>query len=150
MSQHKSPCADCAFRRDSKPGNLGGSDPGVYVGQTSGPFWIPCHCSKDYRGKESVYGEEKECAGVAIYRANLGLDERMPDALLKLPADHDAVFSSHAEFVAHHTGMTIAEATRLLELLPPEGWLAAEFAKAGRRNIIPNPNATNEGKSESV
>lgn len=126
MAQHTSPCSECCFRRDIKPGLLGGSPPQTYIGQTQGPFWIPCHCPADYADKDTEYGSP-ECAGSAIYRANLGIDGVMPEGILKLPPDKEKCFSSHAEFLAHHTGCSLEIAEAFLKEFTPNEMLEAEL-----------------------
>ena len=112
--QLSKPCEDCAFRLDCEPGNLGGSTPETYIGQIMGPFWIPCHESREYRGKDSEHGEERECRGAATLRANMGLTSIMPEGLEKPEPDHCTVFSGLVQFLAHHTGLTFADALRRL------------------------------------
>lgn len=96
------PCAECPFSKKCGEGALGGSHPTVYVGQIHGPFWLPCHrhCDfKDPNWKSDL--SVQQCAGAAIFRANLGLSERMPPFLHKLPPS-DLVFSTVEEFYKHH------------------------------------------------
>jgi hypothetical protein len=130
MKQHTKPCGDCAFRRTSKQGNLGGSPVETYVGQVRGPFWIPCHSCPGYRAKQSVFGEEAECAGTGIMRANLGLDKLMPKGLRRFEADHNLVFSTFAEFMHHHDPErfpTTEHADDYLTTYTPEYWLSKEL-----------------------
>lgn len=112
------PCKECPFRRDNSltGDSPGGSPPEVYVGQSQGPFWLPCHMEKEYDGKQTDPQKVSQCAGAAIYRANLGLAEKMPAQLLRLPEDKESVFSSHVEFMSHYTGTPIEE---MEEMLPP-------------------------------
>lgn len=114
MNQHTSPCSGCPFRRDIKPGELGGSPAETYVGQIVLPFWLPCHMSPNYQGKESKATEVCQCAGAAIFRANIGIVPPRP--LLALPRDTDKVFSTLADFYAHHKSMMRTDA--LLTLRP--------------------------------
>lgn len=109
------PCKECPFAKDntltgSKPG---GADPTVYIGQSMGPFWLPCHMEKEYEGKETSPDKVNQCAGAAIYRANVNAP-KMPGDILSLPADKDTVFGSHAEFYAHYNGVSIEEAKMIL------------------------------------
>ena len=117
MSKNQvSPCAQCSFRRDTPPGNLGGSPPEVYIGQIEGPFMIPCHmlCNfDDPKWREKAF-KTGQCAGAAIFRANMGLPPG-PVPINLLPPDHTTVFSDYAEFLAHHKG--ISEGAAGLELL---------------------------------
>ena len=141
--QLRSPCDDCAFLRTSEPDNLGGSCAEVYIGQTHGPFWIPCHSSKEYRCKESVMGDEAECVGSAIFRANIGAFDRFgeglttddpennPGKLFKPEPDTELVFATEAEFMAHHKQISIAEATLQLMILPPETIFQIELSRQG-------------------
>ena len=113
MNERKSPCSECVFRKDSVPGECGGSHPMVYVGQvTAGVFSIPCHKPDDY-DPEAVRGIvspsmclQPSCAGAAIMAANLGIN-RHP-SLLKLEPD-DSVFSGWYDFLKHHTDYSEAE-----------------------------------------
>lgn len=129
----KVPCKECAFRRDITPGALGGSEPEVYVGQTNGPFYIPCHChydsdSDDWKDKAM---QAPQCAGSRVYRANIGIETHT--SLLGLEADHEGVFSSHAEFIAHHRQISIEEANALLDLVSPNEMTLIEMSKVDVR-----------------
>jgi hypothetical protein len=53
--------------------------------------------------------------------------------LLGLEADHETVFSSQAEFVAHHKQISVAEAKRQLETISPDTWTRIEISKADVR-----------------
>lgn len=104
----KNPCPECPFNRAVKPGTLGGSPVETYIGQIYGPFVLACHMHIDYKDTEhpwdapQTYADTMQCAGAAIMRANLGVAERMPEAIPKLPADHEKVFSTMGEFAVHH------------------------------------------------
>src|SRR5688572_32839375 len=108
MNQHESPCRECCFRRDIEPGNLGGSPVETYVGQSLLPFWVPCHCSRNYAGKASDVNEVTQCAGLAIFRSNIGV--RPVRGLLSLPRDTELVFSTLADFYSHHKRISRIEA----------------------------------------
>ena len=88
--QHTQPCHDCPFRRDALRGWLGGSTPEEYRAMAHQDVVIDCHA---IRGPQ--------CAGVAIYRANVA--KRCEPPMLKLPADRTAVFATPMEFLEHHT-----------------------------------------------
>jgi hypothetical protein len=115
----RKPCAQCPFSRTVTPGALGGADPTVYVGQSVGAFWLPCHMSPGYAKNRADHAAHRQCAGAAMYRDLNGLSDQMPATLLALRGDPKLVFSSHAEFLAHHTGSTVAEATEFLRTTPP-------------------------------
>lgn len=100
MKQHASPCSECPFARTIKPGELGGSPPETYVGQAVLPFFLPCHCSQNYAGKETRFSDVTQCAGAAIFRTNMGIIT--PPPLLSLPRDTERVFSTLADFYSHH------------------------------------------------
>jgi len=106
------PCPACPWVRNSEPGALGGSPAETYVGQAILPFWLPCHSSANYAGKASDVNQVQECAGAAIFRANIGV--KSPDALLSMPADREIAFSTPAEFYAHHRRIKLADAERIL------------------------------------
>ncbi len=111
--QHTTPCADCPFRRTVEAGALGGSPSHVYVGQVEAGFVIPCHSSIDYddpdwKAKASRPGGVSQCAGAAIFRANIER-EKENRGLIKLPKDTDNVFASYREFVSHHEGIDYPE-----------------------------------------
>lgn len=109
------PCNDCPYKRDT--GSLGGADVEVYLGQASGPFWLPCHQDKNYAGKESDATKVTQCRGAAKFRSNIGVEEKLPDALLKVPADKETVFGSNQEMYAHYKNIDIEETSGI-----PEGY----------------------------
>lgn len=69
-----------------------------------------------------------QCAGSRVFRANLG-DTRLPEKLKGMNPDHALIFSSHAEFVAHHKGITLAEAEAELARRTPDELTWAEMNK---------------------
>ncbi len=127
------PCDDCPFRLSADPGRLGGSPATAFVGQTEGPFVIPCHSAAGYVGRREeaerlLGGEVPQCAGAAIYRSNLALAGQFPPAIHSLPADYESVFGSHAEFLAHHAKVPRRGAEEFLAAFPPDYWLRKELA----------------------
>lgn len=88
-TQHKSPCSDCPFARASLRGWLGSSTMGEWIAAVHGEALIECHTT------------DKQCAGAAIYRANVCKLPRDLD-LLRLPADKVTVFANPKEFRSHH------------------------------------------------
>jgi len=88
--QHEKPCSDCPWSRSSLAGWLGGPSPEEWIQEAHGDGVIECHT---LRGPQ--------CAGAAIYRANVC---KMPRdrRVIRLPADKDAVFSNAREFIEHH------------------------------------------------
>lgn len=144
MKQHTRPRKTCPFRRDSTPGELGGSPVETFVGQTYGAFWIPCHELLDY--SDPNWREQyhvSQCAGAAIYRANCHPEIGRPEALLKLPKDTDVVFASPAEFIAHHERISVREAQWVVGLLTP-ALLHDVQLKRTTSKIIPESTLKNE------
>lgn len=109
MKQRKKPCPGCPFSRKCKPGELGGSPVETYIGQAHAPFWLPCHEDANYEDKSSDVNEVAQCAGAAIFRANIGLSLLMPPAILVLPHGGEDVFSTIREFVSHHCDLSDEE-----------------------------------------
>lgn len=121
MTKHlPSPCPACPFRKDIKPGALGGSAPEVYIGQAYGPFLLPCHQACDFTDPEwkAKVINTPQCAGAAIFRTHVDVDKQMPPGIHKLPAN-PAVFDSAIEFMSHHKGIGPFEALRQLQASPP-------------------------------
>lgn len=139
--QHTSPCAACPFSRNVKPyaddkQALGQTSPFTYVGQANGPFVLPCHATHDYselaeRLKAAQPGSGCECAGAAIFRANIGL--AYPDPLLHLPHDREKVFGTFVEFVAHHYKISLDAAQLIVQDMPPDFLTRLEMMKAQAR-----------------
>jgi len=89
--QHKKPCSDCPWARNSLAGWLGGSTPEEWVAEAHSDNHIDCHTLKG-----------AQCAGAAIYRANVIKSPRNPE-VLRLPPDGLRVFRNPNEFVEHHS-----------------------------------------------
>jgi hypothetical protein len=144
----KKPCKECPFSRAIEPGATGGADPSVYVGQAYGPFWLPCHMDKDYthataNQKANVLAQ---CAGAAIFRANVGVEDQMPPWVHQLPADTTLSFASPAELIAHHGKMSLEEAEEFLRAFPPFLLLLIELSKLDERhlNFVSQDTATRQ------
>lgn len=103
-TQHKSPCHDCPWRRNAIPGWLGSMTVEQWITAAHGESMIDCHTT------------DKQCAGAAIFRANICKSTRSP-AIIKLPPDRATVFSWDNEFAAHHGDAKIA-ADRVLKPKP--------------------------------
>lgn len=87
--QHTTPCSDCPWSRESLQGWLGGMSAQDWVEYAHGAELVACHAVRN-----------QQCAGIAIYRANVC---KLPDApSIKLPANRQQVFSSPMEFCKHH------------------------------------------------
>lgn len=83
------PCTDCPMRRDALPGWLGGASAEEYRQLAHSDIEVDCHVH-----------EGSPCAGMSIYRTNTC---KWQPKELKLPADHEAVFSGPVEFLEHHS-----------------------------------------------
>ena len=117
----KSPCDECPFGRKAKVKTLGGSTVETYIGQLHGPFWLPCHTDPNYADKASDPEIVSQCAGAAIFRANLGLSDKLPTMLNTCQKDAELSFTSLEDFVKHHTGESRAITDRdILEHLRAE------------------------------
>lgn len=102
----KEPCFDCPWRRNAAPGWLGPHTAEEWEQIAHGEAAIACHITLDGdKGWESA--GVLQCAGVAIYRANVCKQPKDP-AVAVLPADKDLVFS-FGEFVEYHDGITQEE-----------------------------------------
>lgn len=88
--QHSKPCSDCPWARKALEGWLGGTSIDEWLAEAHGEARIDCHV---------LLGPQ--CAGAAIYRANVLKRPRNPD-ILRLPADTALVFAGPHEFRAHH------------------------------------------------
>lgn len=88
--QHTRPCSDCPWRREAQPAWLGALSVEDWIQAAHGEAKIDCHIHKG-----------PECAGAAIYRANVCKSLR-DTSRLRLPPDRVAVFASPAEFRAYH------------------------------------------------
>jgi hypothetical protein len=90
-TQHTKPCGDCPWRRDSLAGWLGGLDVMTWLRGAHGDEQIECHTRTG-----------AQCAGAAIYRANVCKMSRDPQ-VLRLQADRARVFATPQEFKEHHS-----------------------------------------------
>jgi hypothetical protein len=117
----KKPCSTCPFRKDNitkSSLDLGGATPFTYIGQSIGPFWLPCHMDKNYEWKDSDTSKVNQCAGAAIYRTNVGVADNMHDQILTLPEDKELVFATHAEFLAHYMEVSVEDAENFFKQNP--------------------------------
>jgi len=90
--QHKKPCSDCPWKRDSLAGWLGTSSPEEWISIAHSETMVEC-----------LTLLTKQCAGLAIYRRNMCKSPRNP-AILVLDSDREIVFSHPTEFMNHHNG----------------------------------------------
>lgn len=88
--QHTKPCSDCPWSRNSVPGWLAQSTPIEWLEYAHGETLLECHTLIP-----------QQCAGAAIYRANVCKVPR-DKTQLQLPADEIRVFANQQEFYDHH------------------------------------------------
>lgn len=88
--QHTKPCSDCPWHRESLPGWLGGLSADAWLCEAHGEAVIECHTRLGM-----------QCAGAAIYRANVCKTPRSI-TILRLPADKERVFATPFEFRDQH------------------------------------------------
>lgn len=134
MKHCTKPCPACPFSRAVAPGALGGSPVEVYVGQAHGPFVLPCHAAAGY-SPATTTPDTPQCAGAAIFRANLGLAGLMPPGIHRLPADVEAVFADVGEFIAHHVEQPLEVVYEILGKFPPADMLARQLARSTNRTF---------------
>jgi len=94
MKQHKTPCRECPFRRESPAGYLGNNEAKNFAILANHDGNFPCHLTM---GKK----QERQCAGRAIMWAKqckVSRDKSVPS----LPVDREKVFSNIYEFNQHH------------------------------------------------
>jgi hypothetical protein len=107
MSQHTKCCSDCPWRRISIRSWLG-------LDHKTGQFYTPAYWLKLAHGEtltDCHLRNQFQCAGMAIYRANVCKRPRYPEILI-LPADEKLVFSTPMEFIAHHEKVPKAKTKR--------------------------------------
>ena len=84
------PCSDCPWAKKSVGGWVGSLSPEQWVQYAHGEARMDCHVHPD-----------AQCAGAAIYRANICKSPR-DKTLLVLPPDKVRVFSRPQDFINHH------------------------------------------------
>lgn len=90
MKQHTKPCSDCPWRRAALPGWLGSLTAEEWLSAVHGEAQIDCHVQFD-----------RQCAGAAIYRANVSKVPR--DRTLLVLSPDRSVFGSRTEFLKYHS-----------------------------------------------
>lgn len=99
----KKPCKGCPYRKDNNlnTSTPGSSSPAVYIGQAMGPFYLPCHEDKNYKGKKTDYSITGHCRGAASFRTHIGVNGKMPE-ILSQEANYEDVFEDREAFLAHY------------------------------------------------
>lgn len=95
------PCNECPWLRTSVPGYLGPSSAEEWIEMAHGETPIACHMTIEHDGQD--WSELRQCAGAAIFRANVCKTPRHPMVARAKP-NTEAVFSWNDEFLEHHEG----------------------------------------------
>ena len=129
----KKPCQECPFNKTLPTPFSGGSPPEVYIGQICGPFLLSCHMDPEYDPGPENLGQLTitQCAGAAIFRANVGVADFMPPNLHHLPADTENVDATFVEFMARQLGVSLEEAQARLDQTSPLELLKIELRRVG-------------------
>lgn len=130
MPCRETPCPQCPFARSTTKAYLDtqGDNGERFIGQALGPFTLPCHMQQEFVEWRTNPTGCKACAGAAIYRGHMGYV--LPPCLPVLPADHEKIFSSPAQLLAHHRGIALEEAEQRLRETTPTELLRVELRKA--------------------
>lgn len=101
------PCRQCPFRRASLPGWLGAQTPEGFIAAVMAEAPLPCHSTINYRRADwaerwAARRIGKLCRGALTFAANACKTPRPTSLLPVVPADPEGVFTTPAEFVAHH------------------------------------------------
>lgn len=89
--QHTRPCSDCPWARTALHGWLGNGTSEEWVHIAHRDDRVDCHVIVNM-----------QCAGLAVYRANVCKSPRDPK-ILKLAPDRERVFATPFEFLEHHS-----------------------------------------------
>lgn len=107
--KHKTPCAECPFRRASAPGYLGTSHPDEFNSATvHGEEHMPCHMAIDYEKKDWASRQlpnAAHCAGSLIFLKNqckMPHDPVLRERMDEVEKDTATVFNWNHEFLKHH------------------------------------------------
>jgi hypothetical protein len=96
---HK-PCNDCPWRRNAAPGWLGPYTAEEWVQLAHSDEPIACHLTIEVEDSWEE-GVIRQCAGAAIYRANVCKSPRNPEVVV-LPSDTETVFATPNQFMDYH------------------------------------------------
>lgn len=95
------PCAECPWVRTAVAGHLGPHTPEEWVEMAHGESPIACHMTIDHADQD--WTELRQCAGSAVFRANVYKTPRHPLVALG-ERDTETVFAWDNEFIDHHQG----------------------------------------------
>jgi hypothetical protein len=116
-------CNDCPWRRVATPGWLGPHSAEEWIVMLHGETPIACH--QTIVANEEGVGEwdhpgMRQCRGAAIMRANVAKSPRNP-TVAHGPEDDETVFTTSAEFIAHHTGEEMTDEDVVAAMLRRKG-----------------------------
>ncbi len=107
--QHKTPCAECPWRRASAAGWLGASNPEEFAAVSKSATRMPCHLHVNYEDPEweETVPDVPQCAGRAIFLKNSCTLPRDPELLefVRSVEKSKDVFNWAHEFIAHHNSL---------------------------------------------
>lgn len=98
----KVPCLECPWLRKAVPGHLGPLKAEQWCEMAHGEGPVACHMT--VQSDDQPWSEVRQCAGMAIFRANIFKSPKHPKVALAEERDTTSVFSWDDEFIKHHTG----------------------------------------------
>jgi hypothetical protein len=98
---HKTPCAECPWRKDSLKGYLGGNTPEMYADSVQNGEAPACHMRDETHPKGGAF-----CVGALQCMANSATLPKDPEprAAREIVGRSDKVFNFPALFYKYHTG----------------------------------------------
>lgn len=96
------PCNECPWLRTARPGHLGPNTAKEWAEMAHGESPVACHETITHADQD--WRELRQCAGMAIFRANIFKTPRHPKVARAKEPDTDRVFAWDDEFIAHHEG----------------------------------------------
>ena len=121
--QHATQCMDCPWGRGSLNRWLGGGSIDNWLTTAHRDHLVECHVLTG-----------AQCAGVAIYRANVCKRTDFP--LLRLPANKALVFATPREFRAHHSRFPASKPERDERLSECGSWAQALRPSERRSHFV--------------
>lgn len=98
----KKPCNECPWLRTARRGHLGPNTAVEWAEIAHGEGPVACHETIKYTGQD--WKEMRQCAGMAIFRANIFKTPRHPRVVRADERNTELVFAWDDEFIAHHEG----------------------------------------------
>lgn len=95
------PCNECPWVRTALPGHLGPNTAEEWAELAHSDSPIACHMT--ITDESWADPNMRQCAGSAIFRANIWKSPRHPNVARAKERNTEAVFAWDDEFIAHHT-----------------------------------------------